>query len=470
MRRRQREAAGTWMRLDNASKIFPATANAADTKVYRLYCELRAKVDPELLQTALDRTLLRFPWFRMALGRGLFWYYFESSDLPARVEADCHPLFAPLHDTDRRRLPFRVLHHGRRIAVEVFHALSDGTGSFSFLRCLVSEYLRLRHPELDIAESEIVDIGSSQRQHLDDSFRRWFRQRPPRVRRQAAASRRSILRRRALQIPGAHAAPGCQTVIEAGVPLSAALECSRAAGVSLTVWLAALLLQAIYEDQTPQRSGLPAVIDVPVNLRRIFPSASARNFFGLLSLEHHRPDPAVVPPLEELLPLLAGQLRQQLEPAGLQARAARLLAFERQPLIRILPTVLKDPILSLIHRLADRGATSSLSNLGVVAMPAACRPHIAAFGSATSTRSVQICATSFGDRLTLCLTSALAVHEVERLFVRRLVRAGLEVEVTSNTEWAAALTAAGGRESAEREAAEREAAAAEAVESEPADA
>lgn len=435
MSRRGREIPSAWTRLDNASKIFPATANAADTKVYRIYCELRENIDPDLLQKALERTLIRFPWFRMVLGRGLFWYYFESSDLPAHVEPDRQPLFAPLYDTDRRRLLFRVIHHGRRIAVEVFHALSDGTGSYGFLRCLVSEYLRLCHPELDISESEIVDIGSSQRQHMDDGFRRWFRQRLPRTRRRPALLRHTVLRRRALQIPGSRAAAGCQTVIEATVSLGAALERSRAAGASLTTWLAALLLQAIYEDQTPQRQALPAVIDVPVNLRRIFPSASARNFFGLLSLEHRRPDPTAVPPLEELLPALGEQLRSQLESAQLQAKAAQLQAFERQPLLRIFPTVLKNPILSLIHRLTDRGSTTSLSNLGVIPMPTACLPYVAAFGSAAATRGVQICATSFGDRLTLCLTSALAVHEVERLFVRRLVRAGLDVVVTSNTEW-----------------------------------
>ncbi|MDI9469411.1 MAG: hypothetical protein QM296_04300 [Bacillota bacterium] len=460
MSRGRKGGTAPWARLDNASKIFPATANAADTKVYRLYCELGESVDPALLQTALDRTLIRFPWFRMALGRGLFWYYFESSPLPALVEADSRPLFAPLYDTDRRQLLFRVLYHGRRIAVEVFHALSDGTGSYGFLRSLVSEYLRLRHPELDIPESETVNIGSSQRQHMDDGFRRWFRGRLPQSRKQGSKSRpRSVLRRRALQIPGPRAPVGQQTVIEAGVSLSAALERSRAAGASLTVWLAALLMQAIYEDQTPARSNLPVVIDVPVDLRRIFPSDSARNFFGLLALEHRRLDPTAVPPLKELLPTLGEQLRQQVRPAELQAKAARLIAFERQPLLRIVPTVLKDPILSLVHRLVDRCATTSLSNLGVVAMPAACRPYIVAFGSAAATRGMQICATSFGDRLTLCLTSALAVHEVERLFIRRLVGAGLDVVVTSNTEWGEVAPDSQvdtGRESARRESAEHE--------------
>ncbi|WFA08998.1 hypothetical protein [Tissierella sp. Yu-01] len=39
-----------WKKLDNASKIFPATSNNKDTKVFRLACELYDEVDPIVLQ------------------------------------------------------------------------------------------------------------------------------------------------------------------------------------------------------------------------------------------------------------------------------------------------------------------------------------------------------------------------------------------------------------------------------------
>src|SRR5699024_7126930 len=54
---------------------------------------------------------------------------------------------APLHHPDRKELLFRVVHHHRRISLEVFHALSDGTGALWFLTDLVNAYLDLRHPE-----------------------------------------------------------------------------------------------------------------------------------------------------------------------------------------------------------------------------------------------------------------------------------------------------------------------------------
>ena len=39
-------------------------------------------VDPEALQRAIDKTLPRFPGFRVRIKRGAFWYYFEPNGAP----------------------------------------------------------------------------------------------------------------------------------------------------------------------------------------------------------------------------------------------------------------------------------------------------------------------------------------------------------------------------------------------------
>ena len=63
----------TWYKLDNAAKIIPSSVEGADTRVFRLVCELREEVDPELLQRALDRTLIEFPYMNSCMRRGIFW-------------------------------------------------------------------------------------------------------------------------------------------------------------------------------------------------------------------------------------------------------------------------------------------------------------------------------------------------------------------------------------------------------------
>jgi hypothetical protein len=64
---------------------------------FRLSCELREEVNPELLQQAVDLTMKDYPYFRSVLRKGLFWYYLDSRDLPLQVEEEKLPACSPLY-------------------------------------------------------------------------------------------------------------------------------------------------------------------------------------------------------------------------------------------------------------------------------------------------------------------------------------------------------------------------------------
>ena len=70
-----------WIKLDNAAKIFPASVSGPDTKVFRFAAELYEPVAPEILQEAVSESAEVFDVYNYVLKRGLFWYYFEKSDL-----------------------------------------------------------------------------------------------------------------------------------------------------------------------------------------------------------------------------------------------------------------------------------------------------------------------------------------------------------------------------------------------------
>jgi hypothetical protein len=179
-----------WVRLDNASNIFLAARSHADPKVFRISAELDHEVEPRLLQGALDATYDRYRLYHAVLRRGVFWYYLQDSDLRPTVTADDQYTCAPIYRVDRRDLLFRVMHHDRRIILEVFHALSDGIGALSFLSDLITAYVRLRHPgELPVEEpdrsaepTEFGPVGAGsvgQRSLVPDSFSHYFRRRRP---------------------------------------------------------------------------------------------------------------------------------------------------------------------------------------------------------------------------------------------------------------------------------------------------
>ena len=68
-----------WYKLDNAAQIFPVVSNKNETNTFRLSAVLKEDVDPDLLKEVLNKTLERFPTFKVKLKKGFFWYYLEEN-------------------------------------------------------------------------------------------------------------------------------------------------------------------------------------------------------------------------------------------------------------------------------------------------------------------------------------------------------------------------------------------------------
>ena len=50
-----------WRKLDNAAIAFPLVTGRNDSRVFRFYCQLKEEVDPDILQSALDQTMEKYP-------------------------------------------------------------------------------------------------------------------------------------------------------------------------------------------------------------------------------------------------------------------------------------------------------------------------------------------------------------------------------------------------------------------------
>ena len=158
-----------WRKLDNAALAFPLVSGKNDTRVFRFYCQLKEKVDGEILQSALDQTMEKYPLFQAVLRKGLFWFYLEHRDIRAVVKQETEPPCSRLYIPDKKSLLFQVTYDKDRINFEVFHALTDGTGAMHFLQELVQNYLILAHPQDDlprIENAEEVTHGDKE----EDSF------------------------------------------------------------------------------------------------------------------------------------------------------------------------------------------------------------------------------------------------------------------------------------------------------------
>jgi len=410
-----------WSRLDNAAKIFPSNSSARDSKVFRFFCELREPVDPRILQSALDGTVRQFPFYCSVMKRGLFWNYLEESSLRPAIGLENTPPCLSLYYPDRKSLLIRVFYYGRRINLEIYHALTDGTGAMQFLCTLVHRYLLEKHPGDFADPPPKLTYTASRSQLWDDSFQKYY-EKPPMP--------KPALTRSAYHLRGDRLPENRLSIVEGHMPVDALLALSRSRDATLTEFLTAVLIQSIHGQMRLRDHIRPVVITVPVNLRNYFPSESARNFFTTINIGYdfsRQPDD-----LDAVTAHVHRSFRENLTEKRLHEQINALCFLEHNIPMRLVPLLLKDRILHTAARQANRQATASFSNVGRVTMPAEMERYIHLFGAFTSPGKLQASVCSFQNRYVICFAGSSCGHDVERSFFRSLVQMGIDVEVAAN--------------------------------------
>lgn len=411
-----------WHRLENASKIFPAIANEKDPKVFRLTCELKEQVNPEYLQQACDNTLELFPIYSSVLKRGMFWYFFEEKNFNYKVEEESETVHAPLY-LDNKSPLFRVIYYKRRIILEVFHALTDGIGASWFLRTLVAQYLNIMHDGRFSEEVEIAELGASLDEKMADSFTENY------VKDNNAKT--AIPTPRDIYIlKGTRTKEYRTKVIEATMSVSDTLAVSRSYGTSLTIYLTAVLIHAIHSVMDVKNSTRPINIHIPVNLRNLFYSKTSRNFFANMEIPFTFKTGNET--LEDTIAYLNDAFVENLKEENAQLLLDKYVSLERNPIVRVLPLVLKDLVLKVAGRVNYGTLSSLISNLGQIKMSDSFTPYIEKFTFSASSSTPQISACSFEDKLVVTFSSPFIETDVQKAFYRTLTDAGIEITLTAN--------------------------------------
>ena len=414
-----------WYQLDNAAKIFPGQNSRTWSNVFRVGVELHEKVDPALLQQALTQVLPRFPTFDVKLKHGFFWHYFEKNPQSPQVQPDVRNICYRINFRENRGFLFRVYYHDRRIAVDFFHALGDGYANTVFVSTLTAQYLRLCGAEIGHGGA-VLDLEESPREtEQSDAYRQY-------------ASSGAKYDRRDKAVYHAVSEKEGRHLCNYTIGVMSASQLKQAAGrfnATITEYLAALLLDIHYQKQkNEEKKQKELCVQVPVNLRRHFPSETLRNFVVCLRIKLN---PAMGDySFEEIVRSVRLQMQTQNEPKFLNSMMTQNMKVERNPVLRATPLLIKDLGVGLSFAVtAEQTTTALLSNIGRVTLPEEMYPYIEkyVFFTGPGQRNGGRCgAISCGDTLCLTVSNCYRDAAIERALFTRLVKAGVHVKVESN--------------------------------------
>ncbi len=393
-----------------------------DPKVFRIACELVEEIKPALLQQALEQAIDDIPVYKSVLRRGMFWYYMERSEIRPEVQAEANTVCAPIYVGHRDKLLFRVSYFECRINLEVFHALSDGTGALRFLQLLIYYYMTLMDKQRFKNAVPTAD-NASLSGLMDDSFGKHF---AGDIKKKKPADQ---LKTRAYQIHGTRFADNRMNVVEGAMSAKEVLNEAHKKNATLTVFLATLFVCAISKGMHARGRKYPVVLTVPVDLRQYYESITVRNFFSFVNVSYHVDGTDDV---DKVLEGLREGFKKALTIEQLDYQLNKYMSIEHNLLARIVPRPIKDFVARRVVKKAVRQTTSNISNIGRISMPLEFAPYIRQFSVSTSAPRPQMTLCSYGDNLVVSITSPYLETDIQRNFFRLLSGYGINIEIASS--------------------------------------
>ena len=417
----------TWYKLDLSANVYPTLQRKNFSNVYRISVTLTEPIQPDLLQKALEMTLNRFPAFQVALRKGLFWRYLEPNHRPGPfVQPDIENPCMPMHFKANNRYLIRVYYYEKRISLEVFHSLSDGTGALYFLKTMTAVYLRLLGHQIPVGNG-VLDIHEPPKpEEMEDAYLHYASSGVKRPRSQGNAYR----------VRGTMEPFYTLNIICGAIPVDQLKKVSKKYQVTITEYLNAVLLYALLQKQKEEKplKERPVKLAMPVNLRSFFPSETLRNFISMVY-------PSIDPRMgeytfQEILLEVHNYMRYYINAKFLNADITTNAAVQQNPMIRIVPLFLKDLVVRRFYaHVQDAQSSAGLTNVGVVRLPEEMQPFVERFdvlmGQPFSART-NCAIISYGNTLTINFASSIKETDIERYFFRKLVKDGIPVKIETN--------------------------------------
>ena len=413
-----------WFPLDDAAKIYPLSMAHGKMAVFRLSVYLRQDVVLPLLQMALNFTIKRFPSFATTLKKGFFWHYLDTAKRRFTAEAESDIPCQPLKVSASGSQSFRLLCWKNRISLEFFHVLTDGSGGLVFLKALTGEYLRLCGVELT-SGGDVWNVDDTPAaEEFENAFARVpLSDRPA-----------GFMDKPAVQMNGRLSEIRPCRVIHFRMDAAALAAAARCRGATVTAYMLALMFLA-GKAATDELRG-EAAIQVPVNMRKFYPSATVRNFAMYCGVRLPLED---ITDADSITAAIDAQLRQK---ASRESMVNMLTATEKLvDFLKYVPLAVKQPIARRVYGfLGDSIFSNTLSNLGLVSLPPEMEEHMEGMdfvlGAPTGNRASCALVTACGTAC-LSITKTTADPSFEEKLYELLCADGIPVRAEGSVLYGA---------------------------------
>ncbi len=336
----------SWMKIDTASIMFTCLSSKAWGRTFRVSASLNTgDIDPVLLKKAVSDLIPRFPSIYSCLKKGFFWNYQECVTALPEIREEHSRVVLPITYRNDGRPDFRVVYYKNRIAVETAHHISDGKGMGTYFTALLERYVELcENPDAEYIFSAVEET--------ENAFAKYYKK---------GGETLADSENAAHQLEGV-IENGFLQLIFMNIPVDELKKKSSEKNLTITEYMAAALILGTLRNASKPVT-MPISIGIPVNLRRFFPTESVRNFTIQTDITFDA-EGRNNWSFDEICDKIRGQLKEKLAIGELQKKLNRYGSLTTNPILKIVPNFIKQPVLRMKQHKSHKANTTILTNSG----------------------------------------------------------------------------------------------------------
>ncbi len=413
-------------RMDCSAVVYPYIGTKDINQSFTMEADLFEDIDPERLKKAVQSLCERFPTMFVTLKKDNKEYMLRHvHDTSSFVMKRDEILNRPFDLSDGSNL-IRITYEKNRVAVEVFHSVSDGSGGISLLKSIIAEYYRSMGEEIPATCGILHKEDEVKESEIEDSFRT-----------NCDVTRKNAPRsgKRAQQYY--HDGPFDKWhLTEITVNIDDLKVLSKNAGATITEYVATLYLYAFYRHFKGKKINKPITLSVPINLRPMFGSETLRNFslYFFATVPEKKGEVTFDDILQKVKKDFVEGTNKELILDMIKTNATQ----NDMKIFLLAPIGIKRAILRFGNALYGEGLfTSTLSNLGVVKFPEELQSKVKMFRAIlgpSPKNNLKMTAYCYGKTFGMMFASCLKSREIEEDIKNILEEKGVAVTMKDHAD------------------------------------
>lgn len=404
-----------WRKLDNTAKIF-SLDDKSNSNVFRYSVILKEIVDVKILKKAVLKALEKISVFKVKIGTGLFWNYLEYNGKTPKVTPENGMPCEHINFRKNNDYLFKVTYYKNKINIDIFHVLTDGTGAMTLLKSLIYNYLNLKYKLKGNVENDVV--GKYQDlclKYYDKNYKMKYDFKS------------------AYQVPG-RVNPRINKTYHYIVNVDEFKKVCKKLKVTVTEYLTAMYIYAMYLSLYNKDSKKEINITVPINLRKIFKEETLANFFTYMNVVSNVSGKKKIT-FKEILKHVHQEFKDKLTEEKVKEYLARDVNLGMNLPIRLVPLVIKKIFIKFMGVMVTRSTTSTLSNVGIFEVDDCYKKYIdniLVVGKPGRVQKIKCTVCSYNDKLNITVNSNIKDNKFQMAFLEVLKKQIKQIQVINN--------------------------------------